>query len=236
MRRGFTLIELLVVIAIIAILAAILFPVFAKARAKARQTACLSNLRQLDTAMLSYAQDWDETYPCGGYWACGQPDQTTTPAAGPNRMYRWFYQTQPYVKSVQLFYCPERRDGGGGWSLPPGFANNPSYGSFSRAQVANCEPWPQSGRTLGVFGYASETGILADSAHSGDCDVTCVGSVPFGKVAWPWACGIANDPSRQNNDFTAHNGGSNIAFVDGHAKWKTADGVRSEWSILTRIR
>ena len=66
-KRGFTLIELLVVIAIIAILAAILFPVFAKAREKARQTSCLSNLRQIGTAILSYAQDNDEQFPIGDY-------------------------------------------------------------------------------------------------------------------------------------------------------------------------
>jgi prepilin-type N-terminal cleavage/methylation domain-containing protein len=69
MRKGFTLIELLVVVAIIAILAAILFPVFAQAREKARQTACLSNLKQIATGMLMYAQDYDETFVCwtGGY-------------------------------------------------------------------------------------------------------------------------------------------------------------------------
>ncbi|MGQ9733315.1 MAG: prepilin-type N-terminal cleavage/methylation domain-containing protein [Candidatus Zipacnadales bacterium] len=66
MRRGFTLIELLVVIAIIAILAAILFPVFAKAREKARQTSCLSNIKQISLAMLAYAQDYDERFS----WCC----------------------------------------------------------------------------------------------------------------------------------------------------------------------
>src|SRR5437879_6040384 len=66
-RAGFTLIELLVVIAIIAILAAILFPVFAMAREKARQTSCLSNARQMGTALMAYAQDYDENIPGTGY-------------------------------------------------------------------------------------------------------------------------------------------------------------------------
>lgn len=92
MRRGFTLIELLVVIAIIAILAAILFPVFAKAREKARQTSCLSNTRQICTAMLSYVQDYDEKLP--GY---------RVDSAG---LLYWDIVLQPYVKNTQLFKCP----------------------------------------------------------------------------------------------------------------------------------
>lgn len=92
-RRGFTLIELLVVIAIIAILAAILFPVFARARAKARQTSCLSNVKQISLALMMYAQDNDETYPVvshtGGY--------------------DWWNGLQPYVKNSQIFRCPAYR-------------------------------------------------------------------------------------------------------------------------------
>src|SRR5947209_9645766 len=85
-RRAFTLIELLVVIAIIAILAAILFPVFAQARAKARQASCLSNLRQLGTAFMMYNQDYDETYPPTDY------------DVGSTR-YTWFQLIDPYIKA-----------------------------------------------------------------------------------------------------------------------------------------
>ena len=74
-RWGFTLIELLVVIAIIAILAAILFPVFSRAREKARQASCLSNLRQSALAVGQYVQDYDETFPMSVYWAVNQSNQ-----------------------------------------------------------------------------------------------------------------------------------------------------------------
>ncbi|MEA3401028.1 MAG: DUF1559 domain-containing protein [Armatimonadota bacterium] len=97
-RNGFTLIELLVVIAIIAILAAILFPVFARAREKARQASCQSNLKQLGIALNMYAQDYDERLP----WHC-----RTTPVSDPNRNYTgWNTQIFPYVKNEQLYVCP----------------------------------------------------------------------------------------------------------------------------------
>src|SRR5438874_11844643 len=93
-RRGFTLIELLVVIAIIAILAAILFPVFALAREKARSAVCLSNCKQIGTALTLYAQDYDETLPMGG---------TLDPAAKANR---WYHMLVPYQQSKEVHACP----------------------------------------------------------------------------------------------------------------------------------
>jgi prepilin-type N-terminal cleavage/methylation domain-containing protein/prepilin-type processing-associated H-X9-DG protein len=91
-RRGFTLIELLVVIAIIAILAAILFPVFAKAREKARQSSCLSNMKQWGLAALSYIQDYDERFPLQDY--------------GTAPYVPWYSALYPYVKNEQMYHCP----------------------------------------------------------------------------------------------------------------------------------
>jgi len=96
MRRGFTLIELLVVIAIIAILAAILFPVFAKAREKARQASCLSNVKQMSLALEMYTQDADECLPpmpCGCNYVPGNP-------------HCWYPRIQPYIKNTQVTVCP----------------------------------------------------------------------------------------------------------------------------------
>lgn len=106
-RRGFTLIELLVVIAIIAILAAILFPVFARAREKARQSSCQSNLKQIGLAYAMYAQDYDERLPRGvGYIAVGTPADPP----GTNTVYglqgEFYITLAPYIKNEQIFNCP----------------------------------------------------------------------------------------------------------------------------------
>jgi prepilin-type N-terminal cleavage/methylation domain-containing protein/prepilin-type processing-associated H-X9-DG protein len=99
-RPAFTLIELLVVIAIIAILAAILFPVFAQAREAARKTTCLSNVRQLGIGLMAYAQDYDETLPFSSFSAV--PGQSVNSIQNP----KWADVIQPYVKNDQIFTCP----------------------------------------------------------------------------------------------------------------------------------
>lgn len=144
-RRGFTLIELLVVIAIIAILAAILFPVFARAREKARQTSCLSNVKQLVLGVMMYAQDYDESLP--GYHFAGSPSSND----------QWHEVIEPYVKNEQLFICPSdrNRDPGYGWNY-----RFISYGTHSSTSIVG-DPIT----TLGTFEYPAETVLMAD-AHN----------------------------------------------------------------------
>lgn len=95
MRKGFTLIELLVVIAIVAILAAIIFPVFSRARENARKAVCMTNLRQLGMALRMYSQDWDERFPIDKW--TGNSDE---------RLWRLILPIFPYVKNKGIFYCP----------------------------------------------------------------------------------------------------------------------------------
>ena len=128
-KSAFTLIELLVVIAIIAILAAILFPVFAQAREKARQTSCLSNQKQLGTALMMYVQDYDETYPQAYYY---KNNTATTNGGSAGGYVTWTVMLQPYVKSVQMFVCPSDPSKG---MLP----DNPLCNPFTDTVTLGCE-------------------------------------------------------------------------------------------------
>ncbi len=122
MRRGFTLIELLVVIAIIAILAAILFPVFARAREKAKAASCLSNVKELALAVMMYTQDYDDTLPASQY------------PGNPSNSDQWFEKIQPYVNNLQIQVCPSapNRNPGYGWNY-----DFIGYGSSTQCTVYN---------------------------------------------------------------------------------------------------
>jgi prepilin-type N-terminal cleavage/methylation domain-containing protein len=141
-RSAFTLIELLVVIAIIAILAAILFPVFAQARESARKTACLSNTKQLGTGVMMYVQDYDETYPSNSW--DGTPvgaSDTEWGAAGANQKVftRWPLTVMPYIKNKGVFVCPSDpalgKSGWTGYSRDPGCWGIPMPISYGHNQM-----------------------------------------------------------------------------------------------------
>ena len=143
-RSAFTLIELLVVIAIIAILAAILFPVFARARENARRSSCQSNLKQIGLGIMQYAQDYDEKYPYG---------------LNSNFQQGWATQTQPYLKSIQVFRCPSDSN-----DTTPAY-NSGFYGSaISYAANSWVNYRNNANRNVGVLGYAQ--GWVSDNTTS----------------------------------------------------------------------
>ena len=203
--RGFTLIELLVVIAIIAILAAILFPVFARAREKARQTSCLNNVKQFVLAEMQYIQDYDEQFP----WIEG-------PASGYHYVLHGLRATGitnadsplvPYIKNNEVGVCPSRKDAGDYISTPWQWGYGGNYSHFPDYYPYN----PGRNLALADVNAPSEVMLLGESTFY--CLLYC----PF--------C----DPSyRDANGYTTtkHNGGSNVGFVDGHAKWLSVDTIK----------
>jgi prepilin-type N-terminal cleavage/methylation domain-containing protein len=194
MRRGFTLIELLVVIAIIAILAAILFPVFARAREKARQTSCLSNLKQLGMGFMMYTQDYDECTPVaysGINWWDGS----------------WRARIYPYVSNYQIFACPSMS------SLPCPPNGTGCYGI--NAYIGEAPPGYVS---LAAITAPAETFALGEN-NDGDWVIEPISDGTYGTppLPGPWdptTGWVAANPPH-------HNGGDNFAYVDGHAKWLT---------------
>lgn len=142
-RAGFTLIELLVVIAIIAILAAILFPVFARARENARRAACMSNLKQIGIGVMQYTQDYDERCPLYTNRFALQIDTYSASPATPSQKYRtstpetsnvnartWMDFTLPYLKSVQIFDCPSHQHAMSANGIYPSYAYNAVLAGF----------------------------------------------------------------------------------------------------------
>jgi len=206
-RRGFTLIELLVVIAIIAILAAILFPVFAKAREKARQSSCLSNIKQISLGILTYTQDYDETMPFAKMLTAVPCPSKVSP--DPTLYQLWCDSIYPYVKNAQIFACPSRS---ADWI---GYGYNYALGYDAGAGVGTV----YTGRSLGGVPSPSETGMVVDRRNIWDLDCTCLCCAAV--TGWYYDMGSDNH-SDKPYVLASHNDGDNIAFVDGHAKWYRA--------------
>jgi len=203
-RPGFTLIELLTVIAIIAILAGILFPVFAKARAKANQASCLSNLKQLAAAAIMYANDYDQKLP--SMWDNAQGD---------NQLGGWtFYKNFPnghpddydpsrgtlfpYTKNAQIFECPEDdTEQRCSYAINAILGPNPTVQGFHTGIKLT-----RIARPAGTFLFLEEGSN--QGGHTDDGYLLPPGNVASGR----------------------HLDGSNVAFCDGHAKWLKPESIR----------
>jgi prepilin-type N-terminal cleavage/methylation domain-containing protein/prepilin-type processing-associated H-X9-DG protein len=201
-RRAFTLIELLVVIAIIAILAAILFPVFAKAREAARATSCRSNLKQLGTALMMYAQDFDEVYPVRMLAHSAAP-------LGDNDL-SWRTLIQPYVRSTQLLRCPSNPDSrtpSADPEFPISYSGNFTYG----ADTAPADIVTSTAQ--GIFGQPNSPGVpMADVPYPAE---TIAVSEMY---RLGWTSMLIDHPTYRNTLFAGHGGMSNYLFADGHVK------------------
>ncbi|BDI30385.1 hypothetical protein CCAX7_24360 [Capsulimonas corticalis] len=227
-RVGFTLIELLVVIAVIAILAAILFPVFAKAREKARQISCASNQKQLGLGFMQYLQDNDEVFPMGNpnYGYCGG----------------WAHPIMPYLKSIGVYKCPDDstsyNPGFGVWQTVSYSENDSLLGDGSRdsggtahttalatlaapaSTVLLCEAY---GATMDINNATTttdySTGATMDQNFWGGCAMGCIGYYATGDP-------VANTLRKAPGVTTGvHTDGSNYLACDGHVKWLRASKI-----------
>ena len=216
-RSAFTLIELLVVIAIIAILAAILFPVFARARENARRSSCQSNLKQIGLGLIQYTQDYDEKMPA--HYLEGPSNGTRN---------TWFTSTDPYIKSRQIFNCPSDTSTGqsaDGYYYPAGYAPlHVSYGYNTDLTVSATA----GGVNQAAINNVSTTVMAADNGS--------VASTTIAPINWadktatngnygpwriePYLSGAAlNTTSREvAAPRVRHLETANVLFVDGHVK------------------
>ena len=235
---GFTLIELLVVIATIAILAAILFPVFATAREKARQTACVSNEKQIGLAFVQYIQDYDERTPEG---ICVNLSTQST-----DYKINWADELNPYLKAPNFFTCPSDPTIAVTGDIVMSYAINANFGAdgSTDAPVAPMQLSQMTAPGLTIFlceiqGFGrgaladGSQGALSTRGHegsafclpSGDCGTPASNSSNWGVV---YATGHFSNtfypvPGSPTDGYfsqkAVHNGGANYAFADGHVKW-----------------
>ncbi len=234
-KKGFTLIELLVVITIIAILASILFPVFARARERARQSQCLSNMRNILQATAQYSQDYDERFP---FW------RTPCWIGGPGFLYDAPIPAKldPHLRNRQIYICPSTaRDWswpleggrtGWGWACGRGFGTHPSIRRFDWLYLTHYgynEFVQNDGEGYGKFATikrASEFVIWGDSesafftpwGYNQPWGISPAGIVR--RLAFPEIYPPPLDQDPRADEFAArHSGGSILGFADSHVKW-----------------
>ena len=206
-KTGFTLIELLVVIAIIAILAAILFPVFARARENARRSSCQSNHKQIGVAIMQYTQDYDERMPIQQ----GSGVENFANAASVANLFR---NIQPYLSSYQVLRCPSAT----GINGTPTGNNETSY-------VGNGVLFHGRALSIAAIDQPSEVIVLQDSLTRTSWSYMAPRGVAGGYQYWLY-------PSIGLTHFD----GGNVSFADGHVKWRKQSGIAaSEYGLVSTV-
>ena len=204
-RSGFTLIELLVVIAIIAILAAILFPVFARAREKAKQTQCLSNVKQIGLGLMMYVSDYDDCIPF--YYApYNKPRPPELPDLSAYYDYGMFWQDliYPYTKNLQIFMCPSSK----------------AYRGEPRQYIGS-----YGGNYAYVFSNGYSTSLLVRNLSEFEHPAETYACVEANSYITRYDPGIPSSSGGYwGKIVTRHNDQNNVLFLDGHAK-SVADSV-----------
>jgi len=214
-NKAFTLIELLVVIAIISILAAILFPVFARARENARRSSCLSNLKQIGLGIMQYKQDYDEKYPAqtnsgaGGVTNFMTKSVVENPSSPKTNV---FYSVDPYIKSWQIFVCPSASPDTG--AIAP---NPPSATSY----FINAVIFRPLGLSMAAISQPASRIMFQEYNH--------VRNVSYQRPRATDSAGTTFDAwiitSASGTYSDIHFGGGNLLYADGHAKWKKQNSI-----------
>ena len=232
-RNGFTLIELLVVIAIIAILAAILFPAFARARENARRSSCQSNLKQIGLGMLQYVQDYDENFPTG--WVENDPPVGAQILRPTGR--GWAGQVMPYMKSTQILKCPSDSVTATGTNVVASYFYNqvitdPSttYNGVDRKLAALVAPAKtvMVGESVGIAGAMTTNGTfdnISPVSFGSGCTRRDGTAINRATGRWPNLSAAADTAWNANAGTPRHFDGANYLLADGHVKWYKPDAV-----------
>ncbi|MEJ5253634.1 MAG: prepilin-type N-terminal cleavage/methylation domain-containing protein [Chthonomonadetes bacterium] len=215
-RKGFTMVELLVVIAVVAILSSVLMPVFGRARAAARGSACVSNLRQIGQAFVMYAQDWEGSLPAAMPYA---------PVAPEGRA--WMTALRPYITDMRIWVCPENTQ------PVPSYAYNTLLG-FPRLMGA---AYGYSGLMLDSITLPANTFLAydtpnnrADANNLNGATASYMMYVSPGQLAERHPNWESAYHERVQWQRPRHNDGNNVVFADGHVRWVRL-AVVSPWSV-----